>query len=165
MVVAEIDADGIAGEHHQIPRHERLLAGFILCRPRPGYSRHHTRQRIVPANPMRLGIGDVHHIVGIEGDRGRPGEIRLKGWTISIEPMLPCADDRGDDAGLMVYLPDAVAAGVADIEVVAGVKRDIKRQIETGLPTEPFVAAITGFAGTGEIMKGAFPEINPPDTI
>ena len=156
MVVAEIDADGIAGEHDQIPRDERLLTGLVLSRPSPGHGRDHARPGIVATDSVRLGVGDVHHVVGIEGDCGRPGEIDLEGRTISVEPMLPGADDRGDDAGLTVHFPDAVTAGIADIEIVAGIERDVERQIEAGFPTEAFVAAIAGFADAGEIMKRAF---------
>ena len=165
MVIAEIDADGIAGEHNQIPRNERLLTGLVLGRPGPGHGRDHARPGIVATDSVRLGVGDVHHVVGVERDCGRPGEIDLAGRTISVEPMLPGADDRGDDAGLMVHFPDAVTAGIAGIEIVVGVKRDVERQIEPGFSTGAFVAAIAGFADAGEIMKCAFPEIDPPDTI
>ena len=94
--------------------------------------------------------------LGSKRDCSRPGEIDLAGRTISVEPMLPGADDRGDDAGLMIHFPDAVTAGVAGIEIVAGVKRDVERQIEPGFPTGTFVAAIAGFADAGEIMECAF---------
>src|SRR5688572_9071544 len=159
MIVAEIDADGIAGEHDQIPRDKRLLASLVFSRPSPGYGCDDTRPGIIATDPMRLGVGDVHHIVGIEGDCGRPGEVNLEGRTISVEPMLSGPDDRGDDARLAVHFPDAVTAGIADIEIVAGVERDVERQIEAGFPTEAFIAAIAGFADPGKIMQRAFPKI------
>jgi hypothetical protein len=79
--------------------------------------------------------------------------------------MLPSSDDRGDDAGLMVHFPDAVTAGIADIEIVAGVECDVERQIEPGFPTKTFVAALAGFADSSEIMECPFPETDPPDTV
>jgi hypothetical protein len=102
---------------------------------------------------MCLGIGDVHHVVGIERDRGRPGQIDLESRTISIEPMLSGPDDRRDDAGLMVYFSDAITAGIADVEVVAGIERDVERQIEPGLSTEAFVAAVACFTDAGKVME------------
>src|SRR5580765_3923270 len=102
---------------------------------------------------MRLGVGDVHDVIGIEGVGGRPGEVTLEGRTISVEPMLPGAEVRGDDAGLPFPFPDSVTAGIADIEIVARIERDVERQIEAGFSTEAVVAAITGFTDTGEIMK------------
>ena len=165
MVVAEIDADGIAGEHDQIPRDQRLLTRLVLGRPSPGDGRDHPGPGIVAADSVRLGVGDIHHIVGIEGDRGRPGEIDLERRTIAIEPMLAGPDDGRDDAGLMIHFADAVAAGIADVEIVAGVKRDIQRQIEPGFAAEAFIAAVAGFADAGEIVERAFSEIDPPDTV
>ena len=165
MIIAEIDADGIAGQHDQIPRNEGLLTGLVFGRPAPGHGRDHACPGIVATDSVRLSVRDVHHIVGVEGDCGRPGEIDREGRTISVEPMLPGADDRGDDAGLMVHFPDTVTAGIAGIEIVAGVKRDVERQIEPGFPTRAFVAAIAGFADAGEIMECAFPKIDPPDAI
>ena len=165
MVIAEIDADGIAGEHDQIPRNEGLLTGLVFGRPGPGHGRYHTCPGIVATDSVRLGVGDVQHVVRVEGDCSRPSEIDLAGRTVSVEPMLPGADDRGDDAGFMVHFPDAVTAGIAGIEVVAGVKHDVERQIEPGFSTGAFIAAIAGFADAGEIMECAFPEIDPPDTI
>src|SRR5207244_7289104 len=165
MVITEIDADGIAGEHDQIPCNEGLFTGLVFVCPGPGYGRHSASPGIVATDSVRLGVGNVQHVVGIESYCGRPGEIDLEGRNISVEPMLPGADDRGDDAGLMVHFPYAVTAGIADIEVVAGVKRDVERQIQPGFPTGAFVAAIAGFADASEIMECAFPEIDPPDTI
>ena len=165
MIVAEIDADGIAGEHDQIPCDKRLLTGLVLSRPSPGHGCDETSSGIVATDSVRLGVGDVHHIGGIEGNGSRPSEVDLDGRTISVESMLTSPDDRGDDAGLTVHFPDSVTTGIADIEIVAGIERDVERQIEAGFSTEAFVAAIAGFTDTGEIMKRAFPEIDPPDTI
>ena len=165
MVIAEIDADGIAGEHDQIPRNERLFTGLVFGRPGSGHGRHHACPGVVATDSVRLGVGDVHHIVRVKGNCSRPREIDLAGRAISVEPMLPGADDRRNDAGLTVHFPDAVTAGIAGIEVVAGVKRDVERQIEPGFSTGAFVAAIAGFADAGEIMECTFAEIDPPDTI
>src|SRR6185295_5448611 len=165
MVIAEIDADGIAGEHDQVPRNERLLTGLVFRRPSPGHSRDHACPGIVATDSVRLGIGNVHDVIGVERHGGRPGEVDIESRTISVEPMMPGADDRGDDAGLTVHFPDTVTPGIADIKIVAGIERDVERQIEAGFSTEAFVAAIAGFTDTGEIMKRAFPEIDPPDTI
>ena len=35
VVVAEIDANGVAQQHYQVARHERLFAGLVFCGPAP----------------------------------------------------------------------------------------------------------------------------------
>src|ERR1043166_4385586 len=148
-----------------MPRNERLFTGLIFGRPSPGHGRDHAGLGIIAPNSVRLCVRDIHHVVGVEGDGGRPCQIGLEGWTVSVEAMLSSSDDRGNDTGLMVHLPDSVTAGIADIEVVAGVKGDVERQIESGFTTGPLIAAIAGFADAGEIVKRTFAEIDPPDTI
>src|SRR5688572_9299270 len=165
MVVAEIDADRIAGKHDQIPCNERLLAGLVFSRPSPSHSRDHACSGIVTTASVGLGVGDIHDVIGVEGYGSRLGEIDLEGWTISVEYMLSDTDDSGDDAGLMVHFSDTVTAGVADIKIIAGIKRDVERQIESGFPTEAFVAAIARFSDTGKIMERAFLKIHSSDTI
>ncbi len=67
---------------------------------------------------MRLRIGDVHDIVPIECNRGRPGQIHFERRTIAIEPVLTGPDDGCDDPGFTIDPANPVAAGIANEEVV-----------------------------------------------
>ncbi len=118
MIIAEIDADGIAGEHHKIARHQRLFPRIVLGRPATGDRRDHPGARIVTADLVGLSIGDVHDIVSIERNRRRPGQIDFQGRPVTVEPVLSRADHRRDHTGIAIDFPDPVAAGIADIEMV-----------------------------------------------
>ena len=131
----------------------------------PAIGRDHAGLGIEAPDSVCLGIGDIDDIVGIEGDRRRPGQIDFQRGTISIEPMLTGADDRRNDAGLMVDFSNPVAPGITDIQIVLGVKRDVKRQIESGFATETFIAAVAGFPDAGKIVECAFLKIDAPDSI
>ena len=81
MVIAEIDADGIAGEHDQIPRHERLFTGFVLGRPSPRHGRHHAGSGIEGV-PIWGGL-DIASDVAAHGIRVALVEIdRLQDRTV-----------------------------------------------------------------------------------
>jgi len=79
--------------------------------------------------------------------------------------MLAGAHDRGNDAGVAVDFANAVAAGVADIEMILGIESDVERQIEAGFAAGSLVAAVAGFTDAGEIVERSFQEVDAPDTI
>jgi hypothetical protein len=79
--------------------------------------------------------------------------------------MLAGADDRGDHAGVAVDFADAVAAGVADVEMVLGIEGEVERQIETRFTAGPLVAAVAGFTDAGEIVQRALLKVDAPDAV
>ena len=125
MIVAEIDADRITGEHNQISGHERLLAGVVFGGPGTGDRGHHAGPGIVATDLVGLRVGDVEHVVLVERHGRGPCEIHFQGGSIAVEPVLTGAHDGRDDPGVAVDLPDTVAAGVADVEMVLGIEGDV----------------------------------------
>ena len=75
------------------------------------------------------------------------------------------ADDRLDDPGFAIHSPDAIAAGITDVEIVLRIERDAQREVESGLAADPSVTAVARLADPGEVMDGAFLQIDPPDAI
>ena len=165
VIVAEIDADGVAREDHEVAGHERLLARIIFGGPGAGHRRHEARAGVVAADLVGLRVGDVQHIVLVEGHGRGPREIDLERRTIAVKAMLAGADDRGDHAGVAVDFADAVAAGVADVEIVLGIEGDVERQIEPRFTAGPFVAAVAGFTDAGEIVQRALLKVDAPDAV
>src|SRR5207249_10637981 len=133
MVVAKIDADRIPREDDKIPRHQGLFTRIILGRPRSSDGGHVTGPRIVSTDPMSLGVRDVHHIVNIERDGSRVGQVDFQSRSIAVESPLPRSDYGGDDAGLVIDLPNPVASRVADVEIIARVNRHPQRKVQTRL--------------------------------
>ena len=82
---------------------------------------------IIASNAMRLGIGNIDHIISIEGNRGRPGQIDLQRRTVAIKVVLPGADDGRNDTGFTIDSTDAIAAGVTDVQIILRVKGEIER--------------------------------------
>ena len=74
--------------------------------------------------------------------------------------MLTGTNDRGNYAGVAVDFADAVAAGVADIEMILGIESDIERQIEAGFAAGSLIAAVAGFTDAGEIVQRAFLKVD-----
>ena len=69
-----------------------------------------TGSRIIPANSVRLRIGDVHHIVCVERDRCRPCQIHFQRRAVTVESMFTCSHYCRDDPGLSIHFADPVAA-------------------------------------------------------
>ena len=59
------------------PGHKGLLARIILGGPGAGDGRYEAGAGIVAADLMSLGVGNVEHIVFVEGHRRRPRQIDL----------------------------------------------------------------------------------------
>ena len=165
MIVAEIDADGVAREDHKVAGHERLLARIVFGGPGAGNRRHEARAGIVAADLVGLRIGDIEHIVFVEGHGRGPREIDLERRTVAVEAMLAGADDRGDHSGVAVDFADAVAARVADVEMVLGIEGDVERQIQAGFAAGPIVTAVAGFTDAGEIVQRALLKVDAPDAV
>src|SRR5262249_52138423 len=165
VIVGEINPDRIAGKNDEVPSHKRLFAGIVLRRPLTGNRRDKPRPRIEAANPVRLRVGDIHDVVFVERDGCRPCQIDFERGAVPVETMLPGSHHSGDDAGFSINFADAIAAGITDIEIVAGIKRDIERKVETSFAAEAVIPAITGLADTGEIAHWAFLHVDAPDAV
>ena len=129
MIVAEIDANGISGEHDQILGDQRAVADIIFMRPRARNSGELFGSRIVHPNAMRLSINDKQAVLRIKCNRARICEVDCQRRPIAGESESARPHNRIDDPGLHLDLADAIASGVTDIQITLGVKRHIKRQI------------------------------------
>ncbi len=165
VVVTEVDADRIAGQHHQVARHQWLLPGFVFRGPASRDGFHQAGSRVVPTNPVRLRVGDIHHIVRVEGDRRGPGQIHFQRRAITIKPMFTGAHDRGDNSGFTIDFSNPVTAGITNIKIVTRVTGDVQRQIQSGFSARPFVAAVAGLTDPGKIMDGTLRKIDATNPV
>ena len=77
FVIAEVNTNGVARQHHQVFGYQRLLPRIVFGCPASRDRRHHPCLRIISTNTMRLGVGNIERVVVVEGDGSRIREIDL----------------------------------------------------------------------------------------
>src|SRR5213594_2264463 len=114
---------------------------------------------------MGLPIHNEQSVPRIEREGAGVREIHLEGWTVAVEAELAGPGDGVNDPGLHIDAADAVASGIADVQIALRIECHIQRQVQPRLCSGPAIAAVTGFPDTSHVADDARCQLDPAHAI
>src|SRR5206468_2667918 len=165
VVVAEIDPNGVAGEDHEALGGQRAVPVIVFFRPQAGDGGDLLGRRVVHADAVGLPVHEGQAVDRIERDGAGIREIYLEGGAVAVEAELAGPGDGVDDPGLHVDPADAVAPGIANVQIALRIKGHIQRQVQPRLGSGPAVAAVTGLPDARHVADDARRQLDASHAI
>src|SRR5437879_2405092 len=92
-------------------------------------------------------------------------EINLEGRTVAVEAELAGPGDGVNDPGLQIDAADAVAPGIADVQIALRIECHVQRQVQPRLGSGPAIAAVTGLPDASHVADDARCQLDPAHAI